>query len=127
MLAAAAAVLGLTGCASDETTAPDVKASGGVETVTTQPLPEGECAPIRAIVDPIVADLPADDTPAPAATLAAAPEAVAALEALPETSTTAGLLRDFFVADLGAMIRSGEVPTSLVNDVERLDRYCPAG
>lgn len=124
VLAAVAALVGLTGCAQPEE--PTLREQG-ISAPPPSTIAAEECAPIRAIVDPIVVDLPTDDTPAPASTLAAAPAAVAALEALPDTSTTAGLLRDFFVADFQAMANSGEVPTSLISDLERLDRYCPAG
>lgn len=94
---------------------------------TQQALPPQECAPIRGIVAPLVVALPAGDSPAPADTLAAAPAAAAELEALPETSRTAGLLRDFLATGLETMARTGQVPTSFVDDLDRLDRYCPTG
>lgn len=112
-------LLALTACAptDDPTPTSEPLATGEAGGVTAE-----ECTALRAAVDPLA--LGAEDDPVDPA---AATTAVAGLEAIATTSTTGDLLASYLTDGLTLAAERGTVPGSLVSDVERLDRYCPAG
>lgn len=113
-------LLSLAACTPAEDPAPT--SSEPLATGEAAEITDEECTALRAAVDPLA--IGAEDTQVdPAAATAAA----TALDAIPTTTTTGDLLASYLTDGLTLAGERGTVPGSLVSDVERLDRYCPAG
>lgn len=106
---------------------PGTTAAQPLTTAAPGQMREEECDALRGITEPLRPVMTVDEGPVSPPDAAGATAAAEALRVVSWTSSTGDLLSGYLADGLVLAAQNGEVPTSLVDDYERLDRFCPAG